>query len=59
VVAGMKRDEFGPPLVLNTRLLVLLASKAVPPELVARLKAATDELRASGAIDAAANKYVN
>lgn len=58
-VAGMKRDEFGPPLVLNTRMLVLLASKAVPPEVVARLKVATDELRASGAIDATANKYVN
>ena len=56
---GMKRDEFGAPLVLNTRMLFLLGSSAVPPELAARLKAATAELRSNGAIVAAADKYVN
>jgi ABC-type amino acid transport substrate-binding protein len=56
---GMKRDEFGPPLVLNTRMLFLLGSKTIAPELAARLKAAVDELRTTGAIAAAAHKYVD
>lgn len=56
---GMKRTEFGPPLVLNTRMLYLLGSKTITPELAAKLKAAVEELRKSGAIAAAANIYVN
>ena len=56
---GMKRDEFGPPLVLNTRMLTLLGSKSITPELAATLKAAVEELRRSGGLTAAADKYVN
>ena len=56
---GMKRDQFGPPLVLNTRMLTLLGSKSLKPELVAALKAAVEELRRSDAATAAADKYVN
>jgi ABC-type amino acid transport substrate-binding protein len=62
---GMKREEFGPPLVLNTRMLFLLGSETITPELAARLKAAVEELRSSGVIAAAApkaaaaQKYVN
>jgi polar amino acid transport system substrate-binding protein len=56
---GMKPDEFGPPLTLNTRMLNLLASKTITPELAAKLKAAAAELRSSGAFTAAADKYVN
>lgn len=56
---GLKRDEFGPPLVLNTRMLFLLGSKKLTPELMARLKSATEELRGGGLIDATANKYLN
>jgi ABC-type amino acid transport substrate-binding protein len=59
LIEGMKRDEFGAPLVLNTRMLCLLGSKRVAPELVAKLKAAVEELRGSGAIVAAAAKYVD
>jgi hypothetical protein len=55
----MQRDEFGPPLVLNTRTGFLLASKTIKPELGAKLKAAVEELRNSGAIAAAEAKYVN
>jgi ABC-type amino acid transport substrate-binding protein len=56
---GMKRDEFGTPLVLNTRTLSLLGSKSIPPELAATLKAAVEELRRSGALSAAVDKYMN
>ena len=59
LMEGMKRDEFGAPLILNTRMLCLLGSKSITPELAARLKAAVEELRSSGAIDAAAAKYVD
>jgi ABC-type amino acid transport substrate-binding protein len=54
---GMKRDEFGTPLVLSTRSLSLLGSKSLTPEFTASLKAAVEELRSSGAITAAAAKY--
>jgi polar amino acid transport system substrate-binding protein len=56
---GMKRSEFGPSLVLNTRTLVLLASESIKPDLKATLKAAVEELRSSGAIDAAAARYLD
>jgi len=56
---GMKRDEFGTPIILNTRMLALLGSKSITPELAAKLKAAVEELSSSGAIAAAAAKYVN
>ncbi len=56
---GMKRDEFGTPLILNTRMVTLLGSNSITPELAAKLKAAVEELRSSGAIAAAAAKYVN
>ena len=56
---GLKRDQFGPPLILNTRMLVLHGSRTINPELAARLKAAVDELRASDAIAAAAEPYLN
>jgi ABC-type amino acid transport substrate-binding protein len=59
MLEGMKRDEFGTPLILNTRMLTLLGSKSITPELSARLKAAVEELLSSGAIAAAAAKYVN
>jgi hypothetical protein len=55
----MKRDEFGTPLILNTRMVTLLGSNSITPELAAKLKAAVEELRSSGAIAAAAAKYVN
>jgi ABC-type amino acid transport substrate-binding protein len=58
VLEGMKRGEFGAPLILNTRTLHLLGSKSITPELAAKLKAAVEELRSSGAIAAAAAKYV-
>jgi ABC-type amino acid transport substrate-binding protein len=58
VLEGMKRGEFGTPLILNTRMLYLLGSQSMPPELAAKLKAAVEELRGSGAIAAAAAKYV-
>jgi ABC-type amino acid transport substrate-binding protein len=56
---GMKRDEFGPPLALNARTLFLHGAKTIAPELAGRLKAAADDLRNSGAITAATDKYVN
>jgi ABC-type amino acid transport substrate-binding protein len=56
---GMKRDEFGTPLILSTRSLSLLGSKSLTPEFTARLKAAVEELRTSGAIAAAAAKYAD
>jgi polar amino acid transport system substrate-binding protein len=56
---GAKRDEFGTPLVLSTRTISLLGSKSLTPELTARLKAAVEELRESGAFAAAAAKYVD
>jgi ABC-type amino acid transport substrate-binding protein len=58
VIEGMKRNEFGTPLILNTRMLSLLGSKSISPELAAKLKAAVEELRESGAIAAVAAKYV-
>jgi ABC-type amino acid transport substrate-binding protein len=58
MLEGMKRDDFGPPLVLNTRWLTLLASKSVDPEVVAKLKTAVQELRQNGAIAAVAAKYL-
>jgi ABC-type amino acid transport substrate-binding protein len=58
MLEGMKRGEFGTPLILNTRTLYLLGSKSVAPELAEKLKAAVEELRSSGAITAAAAKYV-
>jgi ABC-type amino acid transport substrate-binding protein len=57
VLEGMKRGDFGTPLVLNTRMLSLFGSKSIPPELAAKLKAAVEELRSSGAITAIAAKY--
>ena len=54
----MMRQDFGPPLVLNTRMLHLLASDKLPSELVTKLKAVVEELRNSGAITAAAERYV-
>lgn len=56
---GMKRGDFGPPLALNTRMLTLLGSKSITPELAASLKAAVEELRRSGEAVAAADNYVN
>ena len=56
---GMKRGEFGTPLILNTRMLALLGSKSITPELSTKLKAAVEELRSSGAITAAVAKYVD
>ena len=58
-VDGMQLGEFGSPLVLNTRTLTLLGSKSITPELAATIKAAVEELRRSGALSAAADKYVN
>jgi ABC-type amino acid transport substrate-binding protein len=57
VLEGMKRGDFGTPLVLNTRMLSLFGSKSIPPELAAKLKAAVEELRSNGAITAIAAKY--
>jgi polar amino acid transport system substrate-binding protein len=54
---GMKRAEFGTPLILNTRMLSLFGSKSISPELAAKLKAAVEELRDSGAVAAIAAKY--
>jgi polar amino acid transport system substrate-binding protein len=54
---GMRKEEFGAPLVINTRMLFLLASSKVAPDLVQRLKAATDQVRENGAIAAAASRY--
>jgi polar amino acid transport system substrate-binding protein len=59
MLEGMKRDEFAAPLILNNRMLTLLGSKSITPELAAKLKAAVEELRSSGAITAAAAKYSN
>jgi polar amino acid transport system substrate-binding protein len=59
VLDGMKRDEFATPLILNRRMLTLLGSRSITPELAAKLKAAVEELRGSGAIAAAAAKYAN
>jgi ABC-type amino acid transport substrate-binding protein len=59
MIEGMKRDEFETPLILNTRMLTLLGSKSITPGLTARLKVAVEDLRSSGAISAAAAKYVN
>jgi polar amino acid transport system substrate-binding protein len=59
MIEGMKRDEFAAPLILNTRMLTLLGSKSITPELAAKLKAAVDELRSSGAIAAAVAKYID
>ena len=59
MLEGMKRDEFGTPLILNTRMHTLLGSTSITPELSARLKAAVEELLSSGAIAAAAAKYVD
>jgi ABC-type amino acid transport substrate-binding protein len=59
MLEGMKRDEFGTPLVLNTRTLTLLGSKSLTPELAEKIKAAVEELRESGAIGTAVTKYVN
>ena len=56
---GLKRDQFGPPLVLNSRMLVLHASRTITPELAAQLKMAVDELRGNGTIAAAVEPYVN
>jgi len=56
---GMKREEFAQPLVLNTRMLFLLGSTTITPELAAKLRTAVEELRNSGAIAAAAAKYVD
>jgi ABC-type amino acid transport substrate-binding protein len=56
---GMKRDEFAAPLILNRQMLTLLGSRSIMPELAAKLKAAVEELRSSGAIAAAAAKYAN
>jgi polar amino acid transport system substrate-binding protein len=58
-VEGMQRDDFAPPLILNTRTLTLLGSKSITPELAATLKEAVEELRRSGEANAAADKYVN
>jgi ABC-type amino acid transport substrate-binding protein len=55
---GMKRDEFGPPLVLNTRMLILHGSSTITPDLAAKLKAAVEELRRSGAMVETARQYV-
>jgi ABC-type amino acid transport substrate-binding protein len=59
LLEGMKRAEFGTPLTLNTRTLCLLGSNSITPELAAKLKVAVEELRSSGAITAAAAKYVD
>jgi ABC-type amino acid transport substrate-binding protein len=56
---GLKRDQFGPPLVLNTRMLVLHVSRAITPELAAKLAMAVDELRGSGTIAAVVESYLN
>lgn len=55
---GMKHDQFGPPMILNTRMLYLLGSKSITPELAARLRTAVEDLRNSGAINAVAAKYL-
>jgi hypothetical protein len=56
---GMKREQFAPPLVLNSRMLFLLGSTTITPELAAKLRTAVEELRSSGAIAAATAKYVD
>ena len=55
---GMTRDQFGPPMILNTRMLYLLGSNSITPELATRLRMAVEDLRRSGAISAVAAKYV-
>jgi ABC-type amino acid transport substrate-binding protein len=55
---GMKRDQFGPAVVLNTRMLYLLGSSSITPELATKLRAAVEDLRNSGAISAVAAKYL-
>jgi ABC-type amino acid transport substrate-binding protein len=58
-IGGMKRDQFAEPLVLNTRMSALLGASTITPELSTRLRTAVEELRSSGAISAAAAKYVD
>ena len=55
---GMTRDQFGPPMILNTRMLYLLGSNSITPELATRLRMAVEDLHKSGAISAVAAKYV-
>ena len=45
-------------MVLNTRMLYLLGSNSITPEFATRLRAAVEDLRNSGAISAAAAKYL-
>jgi ABC-type amino acid transport substrate-binding protein len=56
---GLKRDQFGAPLILNSRMLVLHASRTIAPELAAKLKMAVDELRRNGTIVAAVEPYID
>jgi ABC-type amino acid transport substrate-binding protein len=56
---GLRRDQFGSPFVLNSRMLVLLASRTMDSELALRLKTAVDELRGNGRIAAAVEPYLN
>jgi len=56
---GMKRDQFAPAMILNTRMLYLLASDSITPELATKLRAAVEDLRNSGAIRAVAAKYMD
>jgi len=55
---GMKRDQFGPPMILNTRMLYLLGSHSLTAELATKLRTAVEALRDSGAISAVAAKYL-
>src|SRR3954454_5422444 len=55
---GMKRDQFGPPMILNTRMLCLLGSPSLTAELATKLRTAVEHLRNSGAISAVAARYL-
>ncbi len=57
---GLKRQNFGPPLILTQRAIpLLLGMKRATPDLVARLKAAADSLRNAGIFDDIVAKYTD
>jgi ABC-type amino acid transport substrate-binding protein len=55
---GLESDMFGPPLVLEENTVALFGTPKLERALVARLKTATEDLRDSGALAAAAEKYL-
>jgi ABC-type amino acid transport substrate-binding protein len=55
---GWGSGQFGPPLVLEETMVALLAAPTLERDVIARLKTATEDLRASGALAEAAEKYL-